>query len=149
MQPINTNNRGIPLYIREDIPPTLMNYDMSIESFYTEMRKRKQKWLLVCTYNPSQNLISNHFKEIGKSLDSYPSKYGNFILAGVLYLESTKSAVRDFCEIYSCKNLIKGDTCFKYPLKSSSIDLITANRPKRCQSSVTVETSCQIFINSS
>ena len=103
---------------------------MSIESFSIEINIRKKKWLLVCTYNPNKNLISNHLKEIGKNLDNYSSKYGNFILLGDFNSEPTESAVRDFCEIYSCKNLIKDNTCFKNPSKPSCIDLIITNRPK-------------------
>ena len=94
---------------------------MSIESFFIEINIRKKKWLLVCTCNPNKNLISNHLKEIGKNLDNYSSKYDNFILLGDLNSEPTESAVRDFCEIYSCKNLIKDNTCFKNPSKPSCI----------------------------
>ena len=109
----NANGGGILLYIREDIPSTLLNFDMSIESFFIEINIRKKKWLLVGTYNPNKNLISNHLKEIGKNLDNYSSKYDNFILLGDLNSEPTESAVKDFCEIYSCKNQIKDKTCFK------------------------------------
>ena len=118
---------------------------MSIESFSIEINIRKKKWLLVCTYNPNKNLISNHLKEIGKNLDNYSSKYDNFILLGDLNSEPTESAVRDFCEIYSCKNLIKDNTCFGNPSKPSCIDLIITNRPKSFQNSVTVETGLSDF----
>ena len=37
----NAHGGGILLYIREDIPSTLLNTDMSIESFYIEMNVRK------------------------------------------------------------------------------------------------------------
>ena len=141
----NANGGGILLYIREDIPSTLLNFDMSIESFYIEINIRKKKWLLVGTYNPNKSLISNHLKEIGKNLDNYSSKYDNFILLGDLNSEPTESAVKDFCEIYSCKNLIKDNTCFKNPLKPSCIDLIIRNRPKSFQNSVTVETGLSDF----
>ena len=76
----NAIGGGILLYIRKDIPSTLLNSDMSIESFSIEINIRKKKWLLVCTYNPNKNLISNHLKEIGKKLDNHSSKYNNFIL---------------------------------------------------------------------
>ena len=59
----NTNGGGILLYIREDIPSTLLNSDMSIESFSIEINITKKKWLLVCTYNPNKNFISNHLKK--------------------------------------------------------------------------------------
>ena len=141
----NANGGSILLFIREDIPSTLMNFDMSIESFYIEMNIRKKKWLLVGMYNPNKNLISNHLKEIGKNLDNYSSKYDNFILLGDLNSEPTESAVKDFCEIYSCKNRIKDNTCFKTPLKPSCIDPIIINRPKSFQNSVTVETGLLDF----
>ena len=124
----NTNGGGIRLYIQEDIPSTLLNSDMSIESFSTEINIRKKKWLLVWTYNQNKNLISNHVKEIGKNLDNYSSKYDNFILLCDLNSEPTKSTVRGLCDIYSCKNLIKDSTCFKNPSKPSCIDLIITNR---------------------
>ena len=141
----NVNGGGILLYIREDILSTLLNFDMSIESFYIEINIRKKKWLLVATYNPNKNLISNHLKEIGKNLDNYSSKYDNFVFLGDLNSEPTESVVKDFCEIYSCKNLIKDNTCFKNPLKPSCIDLIITNRPKSFQSSVTIETGLSDF----
>ena len=100
----NSNVGGILLYVREDIPSTLLNTELLIEGFCIEINIRKKKWLLVCTYNPNKNLISNHLKEIGKSLDNYFSKY-DFILLGDLNSEPTESAVRDFCQIYGCKNL--------------------------------------------
>ena len=120
----NANDGGILLYILEDIPSTLLNFDMSNESVYIEINIRK-KWLLVGTYNSNKNLISNHLKEIDKNLDNYSSKYDNFILLGDINSEPTESAVKDFCEIYSCKNLIKDNTCFKNLLKPSCIDLMT------------------------
>ena len=53
----NANGGGILLYIRQNIPSTLLNSDMSIESFCIEINIRKKKWLLICTYNPDKNLI--------------------------------------------------------------------------------------------
>ena len=63
-------------------------------------------------------------------MDNYSSKYDNFIILGDLNSEPTESAVRDFCQIYGCKNLIKDNTCFKNLEKPSCIDLIITNRPK-------------------
>ena len=78
-------------------------------------------------------------------MDNYSSKYDNFILLDDLNSESTESAVRGFCEIYSCKNLIKDNTCFKNPLKPSCIDLIITNRSKSFKNSVTVESGLPDF----
>ena len=106
------NGGGILLYVREDIPSTLLNTELLIEGFCIEINIRKKKWLLVCTYNPNKKLIANHLKEIGKNLDNYSSKYDSFVLLGDLNSEPTESAVRHFCQIYGCKNLIKDNTCF-------------------------------------
>ena len=54
----NSNGGGILLYVREDVPSTLLNTELLIESFCIEINIRKKKWLLVCTYNPNRNLIS-------------------------------------------------------------------------------------------
>ena len=108
----NSNGGGTPLYAREDIPSTLLNPELFIEGFFMEINIRKKKWLLVCTYNPNKKLIANHLKEIGKNLDNYSSKYDSFVLLGDLNSEPTESAVRHFCQIYGCKNLIKDNTCF-------------------------------------
>ena len=78
-------------------------------------------------------------------MDNYSSKYDKFILLGDLNSEPTELAVKDFCEIYSCKKLIKDNTCFKNPLKPSCIDLIITKRPKSFQNSVTVETGLSDF----
>ena len=76
---------------------------MSIESFSIEINIRKKTWLLVGTYNPNKNLISNHLKEIGKNLDNHSSKYDNFIPLGDLNLEPTESAVRYFVKFIIVK----------------------------------------------
>ena len=100
----NSNGGGILLYAREDIPSARLNTELFIEGCCIEINIRKKKWLLVCANNPNQNLISNHLKEIGKNMDNYSSKYDNFILLGDLNSELIESAVRDFCQIYGCKN---------------------------------------------
>ena len=53
----NSNVGGILLYVREDIPSTLLNTELLIEGLYIEINIRKKKWLLVCTYNPNKYLI--------------------------------------------------------------------------------------------
>ena len=126
----NSNGGGILLYVREDIPSTLLNTELFIEGFCIEINVIKKKWILACTYNRNKNLISNHLKEISKNLDNYSSKYDNFIHLGDLNSQPTELAVRDFCQVYGCKNLIKDKTCFKNPNKTCCIDLITTNGPK-------------------
>ena len=80
-------------------------------------------------------------------MDYYSSKYGNLNLLGDLNSEPAESVVRDFCESYNCKNLIKDNTCFKNRLKTSCIDPILTNNPKSLQNSVTVKTVLSDFHN--
>ena len=78
-------------------------------------------------------------------MDHYSSKYDNSILPGELNSESTESAVKNFCHIYGCENLIKDNTCFKNLEKLSCIDLVITNRPKCFRNSVTLETGLSDF----
>ena len=101
----NGNGGGILLYIREDISSTLLNTDLSIEGFFVEIRLRKKKWLLCSSYNPKKNLIANHLKYIDRNLDSQLGQYENFILMGDFNVELNDANMKDFCQIYGCKNI--------------------------------------------
>ena len=76
---------------------------------------------------------------------NYSSQYDNFILLGDLHLESAELGVRDFCENYSCKNLINDKTCLKNLLKPCCIVPIITNRTKSFQRPVAVETGLSGF----
>ena len=54
---------------------------------------------------------------IGKVIDSLFARYENFILIGDINAEESDTTIKDFCDIYSFKNLIKDATCFKIPDK--------------------------------
>ena len=76
----NSNGGGILLYIREVIPAKLISTKMKIEGFFVEINLRKKRWLLCCSYNQKNPLISEHLNEIGKNLDLLLSIYDNFML---------------------------------------------------------------------
>ena len=47
---------GILLYIREDIPSKILKFEPvqnNFEGFFVEINLRKKKWLLSCSYNPT------------------------------------------------------------------------------------------------
>ena len=75
----NIKDGGIILYIRDDIPSTLLNIETSIEGLYVEINVRGKKWLIGCSYNPNKTFISAHLKEIGKNLDVYSSICKRFL----------------------------------------------------------------------
>ena len=58
----NANGGGILLYIREDMSSTLLNSDMSIDSFYIEANIEKTN----CFLSASTIQIKTHFRTIFK-----------------------------------------------------------------------------------
>ena len=112
---------------------------------FIEINLRKKKWLLSCSYNPHRSKIVNHLNEIGRHLDSYSSKYDNYILMGDFNVEPTEHAMAEFMQTYDLRNLVKGPTCFKNPENPSCIDLILTNRNRSFQGSYLIETGISDF----
>ena len=71
---------------------------MVIESLFVEINLQKKKWLLCCSYNPKNSLISNHLKEIGNNFDLLSSKFDNYLLMGDFSEEPNELATSDFFE---------------------------------------------------
>ena len=81
----NTHGRGILLYVREYNPSKLLkgtDFTENSEAMFTEINLRKKKWLLSCSYNSQKSEMRKYLGAVGKNLDSYSSKYENFILLG-------------------------------------------------------------------
>ena len=60
-------------------------------------------------------------------------------------VEPNDAAMKNFCQIYGCKNIVKDKTCFKNPINPTCIDLIITNRPKSFQESEVIETGLSDF----
>ena len=139
----NSKGGGIILYVREDIPSKLINsscIDRDKEYFLVELKIRKQKWLIICNYNPHKTMIKGYLEYISKEIDSDSSKYDNFLLLGDFNSEPTEEATKSLCQIYNFKNLLDKPTCYKNPTNPSCVDLIITNNPRSYQSSCTFET---------
>ena len=143
----NSNGGGIMFYIREHIPSRLIEkkFRNNSEYFFVEINLRTKKWLLCCLYNPHKNSISIHIDFLRRELDLHSPNYENFMLLGDFNSEMTDSNLKDFCNLYLLKNLIKKPTCFKYPENPKTIDLILTNRPKSFCNSDTLETRLSDF----
>ena len=77
----NSNGRDIMLFVRWDVPAKLITSETpSVQGLYIEVRLRKQRWFIRCSYNPNESIISQHVDALGKSMDLYSSTYENFIL---------------------------------------------------------------------
>ena len=95
----NGNGGGLLLYVKEDIPSSLLNLDTSYEAMYIEINVRKKKWLIGCSYNPKQNMIAPHLEQVGQYLDKYLTNYDQFLLLGDMNADPDNQTVIDFREV--------------------------------------------------
>ena len=55
----NINGAGITLFVREDIPAKLIASEtLPVEVLDVEVKLRKQKWLISCSYNPNKSNVN-------------------------------------------------------------------------------------------
>ena len=141
----NCNRGGLMIFVREDIPSKLIENSNFIESIFLEINLRKNKWLLCGSYNPHKNLISQHLSVISKSLDTLLTKYDNVFLMGDFNADKNKTSLKDFCQLYNLKHLIKVPTCYKNPENPSIIDLMLTNSPYSYQNSCAIEIGLSDF----
>ena len=134
------NGCGIMLYIRDGIPSRLMEKKLrnNSEYFFVEINLRKKKWLLCCSYNSHKSSISTHTGFLRRELDVHSSNCRNFILLGDFNLEMTDTNLKDFCNLYLHKNLIKKPAPFKIRENPKTIDLMLTIRPRSFCNSVTL-----------
>ena len=103
----NINGGGIMLFVREDIPATLITSETPpVEGLYVELKLRKQKWLISCFYNPNKSMICQHMEALAKNMDLHSSTYENFIFLGDFNAGMEHSGLKDFCNLCSLTSLI-------------------------------------------
>ena len=135
----NGRGGGVLLYVREDIPATLLKTSLpkDFEGFFVELNLRKKKILMCCSYNPAKNNLSSHISIVGRSLDRHMSSYIVLVIGG---LNS------EIIETYNLPNLVKDPACYKNPSKPICIDLILTNFPKSFQRTQTIDTGLSDFL---
>ena len=77
----NTGGR-ILVYVRDGIPSKLPNISYvssDTECLAIEINLRKTKWLLICSYSPHRNNISNHLMNLSKITDRNYSRYDKYL----------------------------------------------------------------------
>lgn len=144
----NNTGGGIMLYIREDIPSKQINHYPTctdIECVFVELSLYKKKWLIGGTYNPCKSMISNHTNKFSKCMNHFLPLYDNFIIMGDFNSEPTENDIKEFCDLYNLKNLVKEPTCFKSLINPTCIDLILTNRCTMFQNTKTIETGLSDF----
>ena len=137
---------GILLYVREDIQTNLTEVETKpIEGFYVEINLRSDKWLINYSYNPYKNMLGNHLRALSEKLDIYSTSYDNFISLGDFNIEMEEQQIKDFCDNYSLKSLIRQPTCHKSPSNPTCIDLILTNALQKFQSTCVLVTGLSDF----
>ena len=138
----NNEGGGIIIYVRSDIPCKEIKYNLpnNIEGIFIELNLRKKKWILFGGYNPNKDYIQDFLNQIGKALDKFIGIYDNLLLVGDFNSESEEENMKDFCDLYNLKNLIKHPTSYKSVQDPTSIDMFLTNRHNCSQNSCTIET---------
>ena len=107
------------------------------------------KWLLCCTYNPNRSFILDHLSTIGNNIDLCTdlllANYEHFFLMWNPNVKSHKGFLKEFCDLYNLKNLIKVPTCFKNPDFPTSIDVMFTTSYRSFQNSCAIETGLSDF----
>ena len=139
--------RGILVDVRDDIPFKLMNisyvfYDT--EFLTVETNLLRIKWLLISSYNPHENYVSNHLTNLSKIIDKNSSRYDKYLCKGEFNLETSEIALRYFCDLYKLKNFVREPNCFKNP--DSFSHLFLTNCSRRFQDTHVIETGLSDFI---
>ena len=105
---------GIMLYIREDIPSSLLVTDKEpIESLYVKQNLRNEKSLINCSYNPHKTMIKNHLATLSNFFVLHSSKYKKTLILGGFNVGMDEPQMKSSCETYNLTNLIKQSTCYK------------------------------------
>ena len=137
---------GILVYVRDDISSKLLNISYvssDTECLAIKINLRKTKWLLICSYNPHRNNISNHLMNLSKIIDRNSSRYDKCLYIGDFNSET--SSLRNFCDLYKLKNLVRELTCFKNLDNPSCIDLFLTNYSRSFQDTQVIETGLSDF----
>ena len=106
---------GILVNIRDDVPSKLLNISYvssDTECLAAEIKLRKTKWLLICSYSLHKNNISNHLMNLSKIIDRNSSHYDKYLCIKDFISEITETALRNFCDLYKLKNLVRKPTFF-------------------------------------
>ena len=83
---------------------------------------------------------------LGKIIHRNCSCYDIYLCIGDFNLETSETAITDFCDLYKMKNLVREPTCFKNPGNSSCIDLFLTNCSRNFQDKLVIKLVFQIFI---
>ena len=100
----NGKDSGLLLYIRKDIQYKLLisKWKYNIETLSAAVNLRKRKCFLNCSYNPHQNLISNHLECLNRLIDEHSNGFDNVVFIGDCDVSTNHNSMINFCDQKSC-----------------------------------------------
>ena len=121
---------GILMPVRDDIPCKLIPmHNSTIDGL--KLRKNKKIY-----FQPSDR----YWEE-----PRFVVSYDNVLLLGDFNAEVENNFLKEFCDLYGMKSLIRIPTCYKNPANPTCIDLMLTNSNRSFQNSCTIETGLSDF----
>ena len=138
----NCNGGGLLTYIRSDIPCRriyTLEKTSKVETIVIEVQPNKRnKLLLIMTYNPPKNSKQIFIEEVSSLLDSAYDTYSKVWIMGDMnfdQLDPTKSeGVKHICDLYNLDQLISEPTNMNIH-GQSLIDVVMTSDSRSCKES--------------
>ena len=86
-----------------------------------------------------EDLFPNHSIDIGRKLDLLSTNHDNILLLSDFNAEVENNFLKEFCDLYGMKSLIRIPTCYKNPANPTCIDLMLTNFEWSFQNSSAME----------
>ena len=92
-------------YIHDNIQCKLLisKSKCNIKTLSVAVNSRERKWFLICSFNPLQNVISNHLECLNGLIDEHSSSFDNFIYVGDFNVSSNHNLMMKFCDLNGSK----------------------------------------------
>ena len=100
-------------HVNDNLPPKLLSIDRACESHFTELNLKRSKCLISYSNNPNRSNSSSHLESLSRNLDLYSSNYDNYLEVGSCNASVEKANIKNICQRFSLKNLMKDSPCYK------------------------------------
>ena len=149
------NGGSILVFVHKNILfKHILMKNSSIEGFFIKLNLKRKKWLVCCSYSPHDIDILNLLNSTGSNLGLLTGNYENIFLMGDFICKTDNVDLKDFCNLFNLKSLIKVPTCFKNATNPTCIDLMLRNSYEKLmlgnsfyiKTLVLLKEDCQIFI---
>lgn len=141
----NIHRVGIIVSAREGILcKRILMKNCSIKGFFIDWTWEKRNALYVVSTTPIA-LISHLLNTVGMNVDLLTWIYEKMFLISDFNSDMQNSDLRDSCELYSLKSVMKFSTCIKSPVNPKCMELILNNSCRSFQNSCGIKTGFPDF----